>query len=50
MSYFSTTYNLSKDLDVFNLKSKVSFLIGDILVLSFRKKGYSYSFEGIVLV
>jgi len=28
---------------------KVPFLIGDILGLSFRNKGYSYSFEGLCI-
>lgn len=32
----------------FRSKRGVPFLIGDILGLSFRNKGYSYSFEGCV--
>lgn len=33
----------------FRSKRGVPFLIGDILGLSFRNKGYSYSFEGLCI-
>jgi len=49
MSIFGNLQLEGTPLKRFKGKNQASFLIGDILGLSFRNKGYSFSFEGLCI-
>jgi len=49
MSYFVVNNVAFEHSDRLNNISNIPFLVGDILELSFRVKGYNYSFEGLCI-